>query len=125
MQNGKRVQVTIDPESIHENIDLLCKNKEILSLTHGFGHFKINTKDDYTESEEVSVAILTGVVLLILDDTVRFFTQTARQSLLSDLKTRICDKFTMEIIHIETLAYFAAIAQPSFNDVSMARMQHE
>lgn len=52
LQNGKRVQVTIGPEKIHEDIDLLRKNNEIPSHTDGFGHFKITTKDDYTESEE-------------------------------------------------------------------------
>jgi len=67
--------------------------------------------------ERISVTILTGLVLLILSDTIRFYTQTARQSLLLDLTTRICDKVTMEPIHIASLAYFAAITLPSFNAV--------
>jgi len=52
LQNGKKVQVTIGPESIHEDIDLLRKNNEIPFHTDGFGHFKMVTKDDYAESEE-------------------------------------------------------------------------
>ena len=52
LQNGDCIRVTIGPASIHEDIDLLRKHKEIPSHVDGLGHFKINTNDDYVKSEE-------------------------------------------------------------------------